>query len=186
MSGGREAGTERRRLRVQDAITTAVRHGTPLTASAIARAAGVDRTFLYRHRDLLESLRTTGSRCAETLGAGLDITQASLQADLANANARAGRLAGRVQQLEARLSQQLGQRAWQESGLGASADVCDLQATVARLEQHVVQVTRRLEELQGDLDAARSANRELTRALNQREVASPSRSHPEGPRPGRG
>ncbi|GHC94812.1 hypothetical protein GCM10010309_80600 [Streptomyces violaceochromogenes] len=70
--------------------------------------------------------------------------------------------------MEAHLSRQLGQRAWQESGLGASADVSDLQTTVTRLEQHIVELTRRLEEQQGDLEAARSANRDLTRALNQR------------------
>ncbi|MGK5693273.1 hypothetical protein ACSNOJ_10280 [Streptomyces sp. URMC 128] len=168
INDGRVAGTERRRRRVQDAITTAVHHGTPLTASAIARAAGVDRTFLYRHRDLLEHLHTTGSRCAETPVGGPAATQASLEADLANANARATRLVARVQQLEAHLSRQLGQRAWQESGLGASVDVSDLQTTVTRLEQHIVELTRRLEEQQGDLDAARSANRDLTRALNQR------------------
>ncbi|MFH8663223.1 hypothetical protein [Streptomyces afghaniensis] len=103
INDGRVTGTERRRRRVQDAITTAVHHGTPLTASAIARAAGVDRTFLYRHRDLLEHLHTTGSRCAETSGGGPAATQASLQADLANANARAARLVARVQQLEAHL-----------------------------------------------------------------------------------
>ncbi|MFF9150487.1 DUF6262 family protein [Streptomyces sp. NPDC014861] len=173
MDTGRHAGTERRRTRVQDAITTAIRDGTALTTSAIARAAGVDRTFLYRHRDLLEHLHTTSRRDAETLGAGPVVTHASLQADLANAHARTARLAGRVQQLEARLSQELGQRAWQESGLGASADLSGLQASVARLEQQVVELTRQLEEQQDDLEAARSANRELTRALNQRDEPPP-------------
>ncbi|MEC7050738.1 hypothetical protein RFN57_00110 [Streptomyces violaceochromogenes] len=43
-----------------------------------------------------------------------------------------------------------------------------MQTTVTRLEQHIVELTRRLEEQQGDLEAARSANRDLTRALNQR------------------
>ena len=33
--------------------TAEVTDGTEISVSAIARAAGVDRTFLYRHADLL-------------------------------------------------------------------------------------------------------------------------------------
>ncbi|MFF0095097.1 hypothetical protein ACFYSF_34895 [Streptomyces canus] len=35
------------------AIQEAIRAGTAISVSGIARQAGVDRTFLYRHRDLL-------------------------------------------------------------------------------------------------------------------------------------
>ncbi|MCL7379758.1 hypothetical protein [Streptomyces sp. 35G-GA-8] len=38
----------------------------------------------------------------------------------------------------------------------------------AELEQHSVELTSALEEDRSDLDAAREANRDLTRALNQR------------------
>ncbi|MEU7039272.1 hypothetical protein ABZ958_37290 [Streptomyces sp. NPDC046237] len=167
MNDGRQAGTRRRRTRVQDAIRTARRDGTPLTAAAVARAAGVDRTFLYRHRDLLDALH-----CAEREPAGLGlvgvpaVTRASLQA--ANANARASRLAARVRQLEGRLSLHLGEEAWQASGLGPPTDVAELQSTITRLEQTNAELKRTLEECQGELDAARYANRDLTRALNQR------------------
>ncbi|WP_234351350.1 hypothetical protein [Streptomyces sp. XY413] len=89
-------------------------------------------------------------------------------ADLANANARASRLSTRVQQLEARLSRQLSERAWQESGLGVPADIADLQATITRLEQQAVELRRSLEDREAELEAARAANRDLTRALNQR------------------
>ncbi|WP_245236101.1 DUF6262 family protein [Streptomyces durhamensis] len=169
MSNGREAGTERRRSRVQEAITTAARQGRPLTASAIARAARVDRTFLYRHRDLLELLHAAGLRAAGQIPEPGTATRASLQADLANANARAARLSARVQQLENRLSQALGEQVWRESGLGATADVEELQQTVTRLEQQMVEVRASLEERSAELEAAREANRQLTRALNQRE-----------------
>ncbi|MFF9409885.1 hypothetical protein ACF1B0_30830 [Streptomyces anandii] len=168
MSDGREAGTERRRSRVQEAITTAARHGTPLTASAIARAAGVDRTFLYRHRDLLELLHATSIRSTGEMPEPGTATRASLQADLANANARAARLSARVQQLENRLSRRLGNQAWHESGLGTPADVAELQGAVSRLEQRQTELTRQLDDRQAGLEAARAANRELTRALNQR------------------
>ncbi|WP_234379101.1 hypothetical protein [Streptomyces sp. IGB124] len=91
-----------------------------------------------------------------------------MEADLANANARASRLSTRVQQLEARLSRQLSERAWQESGLGVPADIADLQATITRLEQQAVELRRSLEDREAELEAARAANRDLTRALNQR------------------
>ncbi|MFI0264790.1 hypothetical protein ACH4OW_38020 [Streptomyces sp. NPDC017056] len=170
MNNGRHAGTDRRRQRVQNAIATAVRDGTPLTASAIARAACVDRTFLYRHRDLLDILHTTGSRSARPApAAGPTVTPVSLQADLANANARVARLAARVQQLENHLSRQLGSLAWHEAGLGAANDVAELQAAVVRHEQRNTELSRLLEERQAELEAARDANRQLTRALNQRE-----------------
>ncbi|MFB1047334.1 hypothetical protein [Streptomyces chrestomyceticus] len=98
LSNGRQADTERHRRRGLEAIAAAVDRSSPLTASAIARAASVDRTFLYRHRDLLGNLHTAASRPAAAPGAGPAVTNTSLQADLANA--RAARLAARVQQLE--------------------------------------------------------------------------------------
>lgn len=54
MRDGRQADTERRRQRVATAVKNAAKNGTPISVSAIARQAGVDRSFLYRHRDLLE------------------------------------------------------------------------------------------------------------------------------------
>ncbi|MFF4392788.1 hypothetical protein ACFY0G_39565 [Streptomyces sp. NPDC001552] len=169
MNDGRQADTERRRTRVQAAIKAARRDGAPLTAAAVARAAGVDRTFLYRHRDMLDALHCAEREPAGPGPAGVPaVTRASLQADLSNANARASRLAARVEQLESRLSRHLGEQAWHASGLGPPTDVAELPATITRLEQTNTELKRTLEECQGELDAARAANRDLTRALNQR------------------
>ncbi|UQA92011.1 hypothetical protein [Streptomyces halobius] len=96
------------------------------------------------------------------------MSRASLQADLANAQAHNSRLAARIQQLEKRLSQALGVHAWQASGHGAPTDIDELQRKITRLEQQNVELISALEEARSDLDAARSANRDLTRALNQR------------------
>ncbi|MGW8702361.1 DUF6262 family protein [Streptomyces eurythermus] len=169
MRDGRQADTERRRQRVATAVKNAARNGTPISVSAIARQAGVDRSFLYRHRDLLEIVHAAGLEpAAQDLAGTSPVSRASLQADLANTQARNARLASRVQQLEKRLSQALGAQAWQESGLGAPADIDELQRKITRLEQHNVELTSALEEARSDLDAAREANRDLTRALNQR------------------
>ncbi|WP_241968622.1 hypothetical protein [Streptomyces sp. ICBB 8177] len=99
---------------------------------------------------------------------GAPVSRASLQANLADAQARNTRLTARVQRLEKRLSQALGAQAWQESGLGAPADIDELQRKITRLEQHNVELTSAREEARSDLVAAREASRDLTGALNQR------------------
>ncbi len=170
MKDGRKADSERRRQRVMNAVNAAARSGARISVSGIARQAGVDRTFLYRHRDLLALVHaaelepSTQNPAARATA----VSRASLQADLANAQARNTRLAARVQQLEKRLSSELGEQAWRESGLGTPTDIEELQRKITRLEQRNVELTADLEECQADLLAAREANRELTRALNQR------------------
>ncbi|MET9088504.1 DUF6262 family protein [Streptomyces sp. NPDC004237] len=169
MRDGRQADTERRRQRVATAVKNAAKNGTPISVSAIARQAGVDRSFLYRHRDLLEIVHAAELEpAAQDAAGGSPVSRSSLQADLANAQARNTRLAARVQQLEKRLSQALGAQAWQESGLGAPADIDELQRRITRLEHQNVELTAQLEDTRSDLAAARAANRDLTRALNQR------------------
>ena len=56
MIDGRRADSTRRRQRVLAALDTAIKDGVELSVTDIARRAGVDRTFLYRHRDLLERI----------------------------------------------------------------------------------------------------------------------------------
>ena len=56
MTKGRQADSARRRQRVLAAIDQAAADGAEISVSGIARAAAVDRTFLYRHRDLLDKI----------------------------------------------------------------------------------------------------------------------------------
>jgi hypothetical protein len=56
---------------------------------------------------------------------------------------------------------------WAESGLGAPADLGQLQRRVTVLEQQFADRCGELKERSKDLESARAANRELTRALNQ-------------------
>ncbi|WP_329416308.1 DUF6262 family protein [Nocardia vinacea] len=150
------------------ALTTARTEGTEISVSAIARAAGVDRSFLYRHTDLLAQVhtaQTTPLPCAPNMS---PVTRESLKADLANAGQRIARLAGHNKQLERKLSELLGEKAWRESGLGAPTDIDQLQHRITTLEQHVVELTSQLEERDQELDAARAANRELFANMNKR------------------
>ncbi|WP_307054239.1 DUF6262 family protein [Streptomyces achromogenes] len=58
---GRKADSARRRQRVIKAINAARRAGTAISVSGIARQAGVDRAFLYRHKDLLAQVHAAGA-----------------------------------------------------------------------------------------------------------------------------
>ena len=126
----------------------------------------VDRTFLYRHRDLLAQVHALETAPPATSGTGPAVSRASLQADLLAAQERAIRMAARVRQLEHRLSSALGEQAWQESGLGAPADIDALKQQATQLEQQLIDLRLQLEERDQDLAAARAANRELMAQLN--------------------
>jgi hypothetical protein len=167
MTKGRQADSARRRQRVITALSKAVCDGTEISVAGIARAAGVDRTFFYRHRDLLARLHAleasppaTGDRT------GPAVSRASLQTDLLAAGERAARLHNRVRQLEKRLSEALGEQAWRESGLGTPADIDALNQKIIHLEQQTIDLRLQLEEQGEDLAAARATNRELMAQLN--------------------
>ena len=164
---GRQADSARRRQRVIAVLGRAHTDGTEISAAGIARAAGVDRSFLYRHRDLLEkihALEASPPPAGDT--AGPTVTRASLQADLLAAGERAQRLNSRIRQLEKRLSETLGEKAWQESGLGVPADIDALNQTISHLQQQAIDLRLQLDERDQDLAAARAANRELIGQLN--------------------
>jgi hypothetical protein len=94
------------------------------------------------------------------------VTRASLQADLLAAHERAARLHTRVQHLEKRLSEALGERPWRESGLGTAVDVDALNQKNTHLEQQAIDLRLQLAERDEDLAAARAANRELMARIN--------------------
>ena len=166
MVQGRRADSARRRQRVIKAINEASSRGGEISVSAIARAATVDRTFLYRHPDLLAQVQVAQTRPAAAENDGPVVSRASLQADLANAQGQVARQATRIRQLESKLSQMLGEQAWRESGLGAPEDIDKLKRRITELERHVVELARQLEERGEELAAARAANREMITRLN--------------------
>jgi hypothetical protein len=167
MLAGRQADSARRRQRVTAALDRAAANGEEISVSGIARAAGVDRTFLYRHPDLLARLHALEAAPPAAPGtSGPAVTRASLQADLLAAQERSARTAAHVRQLEHRLSDALGEQAWRQSGLGAPADIDALTGKITSLEQQVIDLRMQLDERDQDLAAARSANRELMAQIN--------------------
>jgi len=167
MRAGRQADSARRRQRVITAINQASSNGTEISVAGIARAAAVDRTFLYRHRDLLEKIHALEAAPPATGQAdGPTVTRASMQADLLAAHERAARLNAQVRQLEKRLSEALGEQAWRESGLGAPSDTDALNDKISQLEQQAAGLRIQLSERDDELAAARAANRELMTRIN--------------------
>ncbi|MGW4784976.1 hypothetical protein [Streptomyces sp. NPDC004230] len=168
MLEGRRADTGRRRQRVLAALAAAAKDGSAVSVAAIARRAGVDRTFLYRHRDLLSQIHAQAAEPTTIPGGrGPAVSRASLQADLLAADARTARLAAQVRRLEARLSEVLGEQVWRESGIGGPDDTEQLKARITTLEQQVVDLELKLQDRDDDLAAARAANRELMAQLNR-------------------
>ncbi|MFJ3311043.1 hypothetical protein ACIPSA_50600 [Streptomyces sp. NPDC086549] len=110
MVHGRQADTERRRSRVEQAPRDLQKAGEEVSVTAVARRAKVDRTFLYRHRDLLSEVHIAERAPAADAVGGAGVSWASLMVDLAAANERNARLAGRITLLEGRLSQLMGER----------------------------------------------------------------------------
>ncbi len=117
MIEGRRADSVRRQRRVLKALHDAVQAGVVISVSAIARAAGVDRTFVYRHPELLDQVHTAEVAPVHP-ASGSAVTRTSLQADLANAQGRAARQDARIRQLERKLTELLGEQAWAARGPG--------------------------------------------------------------------
>lgn len=168
MINGRRADSDRRRDRVRHAVARARADGQSVSVASIARMAGVDRSFLYRHSDLLAEIhefQTCPTRPSDPTAS--TVTYQSLKADLVNAQQRIARTSGHNRLLERRLSELLGEHAWRESGLGAAPYIDQLQRRLTELEQRNAALQDQLDERQGELDAARAANRELIAALNK-------------------
>ena len=166
MRHGRHTDSARRRQRVLAALNKATAEGTEISVSGIARAARVDRSFLYRHRDLLAQIHALQAEPPAGAATGPAVTRASLQADLLAAHDRAARLNTRVQHLEKRLSEALGEHAWRESGLGTPTDIDALNQQITHLEQQAIDLRLQLAERDQDLTAARATNRELMARIN--------------------
>ncbi|MFC8454200.1 hypothetical protein [Kitasatospora sp. NPDC057223] len=168
MVEGRRADTGRRRQRVRAALAAAAKDGTDISVTAIARRAGVDRTFLYRHRDLLGQVHAQAAEPPTAPGGrGPAASRASLQTDLLAADARTARLAACVRALEARLGEVLGDQVWRDIGIGGPDGTERLNARITTLEQQVVDLELKLQDQGDELNAARTTIRELMSQLNR-------------------
>ncbi|MGW5563712.1 hypothetical protein ACWEWD_09855 [Streptomyces tendae] len=82
------------------------------------------------------------------------------------------------QDIEHHLSEALGQHIWHSTGIGPPADIDRLHIRITELEQQNLDLRLQLEETNKELSAARAANRELTKSLNQHHPSPPDSTGP--------
>jgi transposase-like protein len=161
----RRRDTTRRRQRVLDALGQLA--DQEISVSSVARKAGVDRSFLYRHHDLRAQVHARSAAPAAS-PASATASRQSLLADLANLREQNQRLRRQNTELTARLSEVLGEEAFRASGIGRTDDTEALRTRVSQLEQQVLDLRQELEERTDDLDTARAANRDLISLANRK------------------
>lgn len=165
---GRHDDTDRRHQRVLRTITTASTNTTQISVSAIARAAGVHRTYLYRHPELLQLIHEAAIK-PSALPDGEMVTQASLHADLAHARSRATRAEAAVRRLEQQLSVALGHQVWADTGLEPADELGRARRDLETARHELADMAEQLEDTTQELEAARATNRELMTQLNTRQ-----------------
>lgn len=168
----RRRATEQKLQQVRDAIASLRRHKAPVTYPAVARRAGVSRTFLYANLDaralISEAVSKDGGHKAPAPVAGGDQepswreralnAEAALKTAEAEITAQRRRMAillGQIRDLEHDLSPQAAQRLVTEN---------------TTLKQRVRQLTHDNKTLQDRLEAARSNNRFADRRIAQLEA----------------
>jgi len=160
----RRRDSTRRRQRVLDALGQLAAAGCEISVSAVARAAGVDRSFVYRHHDLRAQIHAQAAAAPGTSPASTTATRQSLLADLANLQEQNQRLRRQNLSLE---------EVFRAGGIGRTGETEALRARVSQLEQQLLDLRQELEDRTGDLNASRAANRDLMALANRKPAGTP-------------
>jgi chromosome segregation ATPase len=180
MLAARAKASQDKRQRALAAVQALEAAGTPVTATAVATAAGVSTWLAYadgirehveaaRHR---QAERETGP--AAPPDRGEPVTQASLRPDLAVAQEDIRRLRAERDKLRARLRLQLGAEIEGPERAELITRVATLEAATRQLAAErdartaeASHAQRRIRELEDDLTAARESLRRVIRQANQ-------------------
>lgn len=162
----RRTDSAQRQAAVRVALTQMTQAGEFITASAVARRAGVHRSLVYRHPDL-QALIDAAKTDTPQPQRDDQITAASLNVTIENERARNRRLNLRIAQLERRLSEAIGREAFRDSGLANADETSALEKRVLDLESDNADLRRQLREAATELEAAHHVNTRLTRQLNK-------------------
>lgn len=168
LATARRRDADRRRQRVHQAIASMHADGSEISVSAVAARAAVHRSFIHRHPDLHAAvLKASADAISEPSPAATAISHRSLLAENANLHEQNRRLAQQISDLEDRLSELLGQQAFERSGLGAPASNVAVQAELEAQRQTILDLKRALEERDEELAAVRETNHRLMNQLNR-------------------
>lgn len=166
----RRADSDRRQDAVHRALAEMVKAGEFVTASAVARRAGVHRSLIYRHPELQAVVDAAAANRPAPAPRPDHVSAASLKATVTNERERNQRLTLRIGQLERRLSEALGREAFRDAGLDNIDQTAALERRIVDLEQNNGELRRQLKELANELDAAQHVNQQLTRQLNRADA----------------
>ncbi|HEX9353856.1 MAG TPA: DUF6262 family protein [Streptosporangiaceae bacterium] len=168
LARARRRDVDRRRQRVHQALADMHADGSEITISAVAGRARVHRSFIHRHADLHAAvLQAAADTTTAPPPASTAISHRSVLAENANLHEQNRRLAQHVSDLEGRLSELLGEHAFDRSGLGAPASAAAVHAELEAYRQAVLDLRRALEERDEELAAARETNRRLMNQFNR-------------------
>jgi cell division protein FtsB len=168
LARARRRDADRRRQRVHQALAEMHTDGSEITVSSVAGRAKVHRSFIHRHADLHAAvLKAAAETTTAPSPASTAISHRSVLAENANLHEQNRRLAQQVSDLEDRLSELLGEQAFDRSGLGAPASTAAVHAELEAQRQTVLDLRRALEEREEELAAARETNRRLLNQLNR-------------------
>ena len=168
LAKARRRDADRRRQRVHQALAEMRTDGSEITISSVAGRASVHRSFIHRHPDLHAAvLQAAADATTCPSPASTAISHKSVLAENANLHEQNRRLAQQISDLEDRLSELLGQHAFDRSGLGAPASTAAVLAELEAERQTAQNLRRALEERDDELAAARETNRRLMNQLNR-------------------
>jgi chromosome segregation ATPase len=155
-----------RRVRVARALDAMRTDGSEITISSVAARARVHRSFIHRHLDLRADVYAAADQPSAAATA-TTTTRQSLEADNLNLRATARRQTQHIADLEARLSELLGEQAYSRTGLGAPRNHAALEEQNQALQNEIQELQAKLQDQEEELGAAREANRQLMGQLNK-------------------
>ncbi len=168
LARARRRDVDRRRQRVHQAMAEMHVDGSEITISAVAARARVHRSFVHRHPELHAGvLKAATEATTSPSPAATAISHRSVLAENANLHEQNRRLARQISDLEERLSELLGQQAFDRSGLGAPASTAAVHAELDAQRQTILDIKRALEERGEELAAVRETNHRLMNQLNR-------------------
>jgi predicted RNase H-like nuclease (RuvC/YqgF family) len=166
LTAARRNDVNARRGRVTQALEAMQTEGIAITISSVAARARVHRSFIHRHLDLRADVYAAADRPSAAATA-TTTTRQSLEADNLNLRATVRRQTQHIADLEARLSELLGEQAYSRTGLGAPRNHAALEEQNHTLQNEIQELQAKLQDQEEELGAAREANRQLMGQLNK-------------------
>ncbi|KQR64131.1 hypothetical protein ASF98_11540 [Arthrobacter sp. Leaf337] len=166
LTAARQRDVNARRTRVAQALDAMRTEGIAITISSVAARAKVHRSFIHRHLDLRADVYAAADQPSAAATA-TTTTRQSLEADNLNLRATVRRQTQHISDLEARLSELLGEQAYSRTGLGAPHNHAAHEEQNQALRDEIQELQARLQDQEEELGAAREANRQLMGQLNK-------------------